>query len=248
MARLTDKVVLISGGARGIGEASARAMVAEGARVVLGDLLDDVGRALAHELGSFATYVHLDVTSPADWDAAVVAAESTYGRLDALVNNAGIVAFGGIDTLPQAQWDQVLAVNLTGVYHGMRAALPALKRALGGSIVNVSSTAGLKGYPSLAGYVASKWGVRGLTKAAALDLGKDKIRVNSVHPGFIRTPMTSGIEEDTHLVALDRTGEPIEVAQLILYLVSDESTFCTGAEFTADGGESAGTVANPPKR
>ena len=248
MARLKGKVALISGGARGLGAAHARAMIAEGAKAVIGDLLDAEGRALAKELGPSVTYVHLDVTKPADWDAAVATAVRTYGKLDVLVNNAGIVNFGPIETYTHADWDKVIAINLTGVFNGIKAAIPALKKTKGGSIINISSTAGIRGYPALPGYTAAKFGVRGLTKAVALDLGKFGIRVNSVHPGFIRTPMTRSIPEDTRHVAMDRTGDPTEVANLVLFLASDESSFSTGAEFVADGGETAGLAANPPKK
>jgi 3alpha(or 20beta)-hydroxysteroid dehydrogenase len=222
-------------------------MVAEGAKVVIGDLLDKDGEALAKELGPAAAYVHLDVTKPVDWEAAVATAVKTYGRLDVLVNNAGIANFGPIDEYSHADWEQVIAVNLTGTFNGIKAALPALKQAKGGSIINISSTAGIRGYPALPGYTAAKFGVRGLTKAVALDVGKYGIRANSVHPGVIRTPMTSEIPEDTRHVALDRTADPQEVANLVLFLASDESSFSTGAEFIADGGETAGLVANPSK-
>ena len=247
MPRLAGKVALISGGARGMGAAHARAMCAEGAKVVIGDLLDDEGRALASELGPSVTYVHLDVTNPADWDAAVETAVRAYGRLDVLVNNAGIANFGSIEDYTHDQWDKIIAINLTGVFNGIKAAVPALIRAGGGAIINISSTAGIRGYPALPGYTAAKYGVRGLTKAVALDVGKHGIRVNSVHPGVIRTPMTAEIPEDTGHVALDRVGEPEEVANLIVFLASDESPFCTGAEFIIDGGETAGMVTNPPK-
>jgi 3alpha(or 20beta)-hydroxysteroid dehydrogenase len=230
-----------------MGAAHARLMVAEGAKVVIGDLLDKDGEALAKELGPAAAYVHLDVTKPVDWEAAVATAVKTYGRLDVLVNNAGIANFGPIDEYSHADWEQVIAVNLTGTFNGIKAALPALKQAKGGSIINISSTAGIRGYPALPGYTAAKFGVRGLTKAVALDVGKYGIRANSVHPGVIRTPMTSEIPEDTRHVALDRTADPQEVANLVLFLASDESSFSTGAEFIADGGETAGLVANPSK-
>lgn len=247
MARLNNKVALISGGARGMGAAHAKAMIAEGAKVVIGDLLDDEGHALAKQLGPSVTYVHLDVTKPADWQAAVAAAVKTYGKLNVLVNNAGIANFGPITDYTHSDWDKIIAINLTGVFNGIKAAVPAMMQAKGGSIINISSTAGIRGYPSLPGYTAAKFGVRGLTKAVALDVGKHGIRVNSVHPGVIRTPMTTSIPEDTRHVALDRTADPVEIANLIVFLASDESSFSTGAEFIADGGETAGLVANPPK-
>lgn len=247
MARLNGKVTLISGGARGMGASHARAMIAEGAKVVIGDLLDTEGQALAKELGPSVTYVHLDVTKPTDWEAAVGTAVKTYGKLDVLVNNAGIANFGPIEEYTHADWDKIIAINLTGVFNGIKAALPAMRAARGGSIINISSTAGIRGYPALPGYTASKWGVRGLSKAVALDVGKYGIRVNSVHPGVIRTPMTDSIPEDTRHVAMDRTADAMELSNLVLFLASDESSFSTGAEFIADGGETAGLVANPPK-
>jgi 3alpha(or 20beta)-hydroxysteroid dehydrogenase len=159
------------------------------------------------------------------------------------VNNAGVARFGGIDTHSPADWDLQLAVNLTGTFNGMQAASPALRDAGGGAIVNVSSLAGMMGVAGLAGYVASKWGVRGLTKAAALDLARYNIRVNSVHPGFINTPMTSANPPSVEQMAMHRVGEPEEIANLIVFLASDESSFSTGAEFVADGGELAGNAA-----
>ncbi|MGI3224205.1 SDR family oxidoreductase [Streptomyces sp. GTA36] len=197
---------------------------------------------LAEKIGPSVTYVHLDVTDRDDWDAAVGTAVNSYGGLDVLVNNAGISIPGPIDVHEQAAWDKVIAVNLTGVFKSIQAAVPALKSSGRGSIINVSSVAGLVGVPVSPGYVATKFGVRGLTKAAALDLGKYGIRVNSVHPGFINTPLVVGLPVDAHDLALGRGGEPEEVAKLVVFLASDESSFSTGAEFTADGGETAGAV------
>lgn len=245
MGRLDGKVALISGGARGIGAAIARRFLDEGAAAVVGDVLDDDGAALVAELGDRVRYVHLDVTSPSGWDAAVNEAVTAYGGLSVLVNNAGIVNFGRIDEYPHEQWSRIIDVNLTGVFNGIKAAAPALAKAGASSIINVSSIAGLRGYENLAGYTASKFGVRGLTKAAALDLGRDGIRVNSVHPGVIQTPMTEGMTFDTGHVPLHRIGQPTEIAQLAVYLASEESSFVTGAEFVVDGGETAGTVVPP---
>jgi len=245
MGRLDGKVALISGGARGIGAAIARRFLDEGARVVVGDVLDEDGARLLAELGDGIRYVHLDVTRPADWDAAVSEAVTAFGGLSILVNNAGIVNFGRIDEYPHEQWTRIIEVNLTGVFNGIKAAAPALATAGSAAIINVSSIAGLRGYESLAGYTASKFGVRGLTKAAALDLGRDGIRVNSVHPGVIQTPMTEVMTFDTGHVPLHRIGQPTEIADLAVYLAADESSFVTGAEFVIDGGETAGTVATP---
>ncbi|MFD3925780.1 SDR family oxidoreductase [Streptomyces sp. NPDC058614] len=246
MSRLKEKVALVSGGAGGIGAAIARAVVVEGGQVVIGDLQDAEGQALAEAIGPAATYVHLDVTKPTDWESAVATAVDTYGRLNTLVNNAGIANFGPIDAYTHADWDAVIAVNLTGVFNGMKAAIPALKQATPASIVNMSSVNGLLGAPWVPGYVASKFGVVGLTKAAALDLGRYGIRVNSVHPGFITTPMTAGASPDLSQFALGRAGDPAEIARLVVFLASDESSFSTGAEFIADGGLLAGISGPPP--
>ncbi|MCH6229762.1 SDR family oxidoreductase [Microbacterium sp. CFH 31415] len=240
MARVAGKVALISGGARGMGASHARLLVDEGAKVVIGDLLDAEGEALAAELGDAVRYVHLDVTRYDDWQNAVEVALKEFGRLDVLVNNAGIANFGPIEEYTLDQWDTIIAINLTGVFYGIKAAIEPLKKSGKGSIINISSTAGIQGYEALPGYNAAKFGVRGLTKNAALDLGRYNIRVNSVHPGVIRTPMTDSLETPQNHVALHRVGEPIELSQLILFLASDESSFSTGAEFIADGGETAG--------
>ncbi len=223
-----------------MGASHARLLVAEGAKVVIADLLDDEGTALAAELGDAARYVHLDVTKYADWEAAVATAVSEFGGLDILVNNAGIANFGPIESYSLEDWDKVISINLTGVFYGTKAVIEPLKKSGAGSIINISSTAGLQGYEALPGYTAAKFGVRGLTKSTALDLGQYNIRVNSVHPGVIRTPMTEAIPSPQNHVALHRVGEPIELSNLILFLASDESSFSTGAEFVADGGETAG--------
>lgn len=240
MARVAGKVALISGGARGMGASHARLLVEEGARVVIADLLDAEGEALAVELGEAARYVHLDVTQYAEWQSAVDLAVAEFGGLDILVNNAGIANFGTIEEYTLEQWDKMIAINLTGVFYGIKAAVAPLKESGAGSIINISSTAGIQGYEALPGYNAAKFGVRGLSKNAALDLGRYNIRVNSVHPGVIRTPMTDELDTPQSHVALHRVGEPIELSNLVLFLASDESSFSTGAEFIADGGETAG--------
>jgi 3alpha(or 20beta)-hydroxysteroid dehydrogenase len=236
MGRVDDKVALISGGARGIGEADARLLVAEGAKVVIGDVRDDEGKALADELGDAARYVHLDVTEAEDWASAVATAVQEFGKLNVLVNNAGIANGSTLQQFDRGQWDRIIAVNLTGTFLGMQAAADALIAAGGGSIINVSSIEGIRGTPWAHGYVASKWGVRGLTKSVAMELAPHNVRVNSIHPGLIRTPLTAGIPEDMIQIPLGRAGDPIEVANFVLFLASDESSYATGAEFIMDGG------------
>ena len=246
MARLDGKVALVTGAARGIGAAIASEMAAQGAKVVIGDVLERDGEALAARIGPAARYVHLDVTKPQDWEAAVAAAVEAFGKLDVLVNNAGIANYGPIEAYSRADWDRIIAINLTGVFNGIKAAIPELINSGRGSIVNVSSIAGLRGEAGLPGYVASKWGVRGLTKAAALDLARYGIRVNSIHPGVVRTPLNAeGPQLATSHVAMDRVGDPREIASLAVFLASDESSFSTGSEFIADGGETAGMIRQP---
>ncbi|KAA8960509.1 glucose 1-dehydrogenase [Mycobacterium sp.] len=236
MGRVDGKVALISGGARGMGASHARVLVEEGASVVIGDILDDEGKALADELGNRARYVHLDVTEPGQWEAATAAAVQDFGKLNVLVNNAGIVALGQLRNFDVAKWQQVIDVNLTGTFLGMRAAVEPMIAAGGGSIINISSIEGLRGAPLVHPYVASKWAVRGLSKSAALELAPHNIRVNSVHPGFIRTPMTRHLPDDMVTVPLGRPGNSREVSTFVLFLASDESSYATGAEFVMDGG------------
>ncbi|QIS02616.1 glucose 1-dehydrogenase [Nocardia brasiliensis] len=240
MGRLSGKVALISGGARGMGAAHARALVAEDARVVLGDVLDEEGTAVAKELGDAATYVHLDVREPDEWQSAVAEAVQRYGALNVLVNNAGIANGNLLVDFDLAEWQRIIDINLTGTFLGMRAATPAMIEAGGGSIINISSVEGMRGSPGLHGYVASKFAVRGLTKSTALELAQYKIRVNSVHPGLITTPMTEGIPAEFLQIPLGRAAEASEVAALITFLASDESSYSTGAEFVIDGGLTVG--------
>jgi len=236
MGRVDNKVALITGGARGMGAADARMLVSEGAKVVIGDILDDEGTSLADDLGDGARYVHLDVTSAEEWAAAVETALSSFGKLNVLVNNAGIVQVAPLKTLDVARWQQVLDVNLTGPMLGTKAVIEPMIDAGGGSIINVSSIEGLRGAAYMHSYVASKWGLRGLTKSSALELAKHKIRVNSIHPGFIRTPMTKHLPDNTVQAPLGRPGTPDEVATFVVFLASDESSFSTGAEYVVDGG------------
>jgi 3alpha(or 20beta)-hydroxysteroid dehydrogenase len=247
MGRVAGKVVLVSGAARGQGEAEARLLAREGARVLIGDVLDEPGAKIAAELGDAAAYQRLDVRSPRDWERAVATAEQRFGRLDGLVNNAGISRSGTVEAMPLDDYLEVVNVNQVGCFLGMKAAIPALRRAGGGSIVNISSIAGLRGVAGMSAYCASKFAIRGMTKAAALELGHDGIRVNSVHPGTIDTPMVSGPEFASVDKAayfrkqpVPRIGTSQEVASLVLYLLSDESAFATGGEFVIDGGVMAG--------
>lgn len=244
MGRVDDKVALISGGARGIGAEDARLLVAEGAKVVIGDVRDDEGKALADELGDAARYVHLDVTEVDDWKAAVATAVDEFGKLNVLVNNAGIANGSSLQQFDRGQWDRIVAINLTGTFLGMQAVADAMIAAGSGSIINVSSIEGLRGTPWAHGYVATKWAVRGLTKSVAMELAPHNIRVNSIHPGLIKTPLTEGIPEDMIQIPLGRAGQPREVANFVLFLASDESSYATGSEFVMDGG----TVQNVPHK
>jgi 3alpha(or 20beta)-hydroxysteroid dehydrogenase len=241
--KLDGKVALISGGARGQGAAEARLFVAEGARVVIGDVLDDEGKAVADDLGDACAYTHLDVTDETSWADAVAFAETTFGPVSVLVNNAGILAFGALADMGLDEFRRIFAVNVDGVFLGMKTVTPSMAKAGGGSIVNISSTSGLVGLPLVGAYGASKWAVRGLTKSAAMELGSRGIRVNSVHPGGIDTPMIAGTSGDSAYykrLAVPRMGEPDEVARAVLFLASDESSYIAGAELAVDGGATCG--------
>ena len=240
--RLDGKTTLITGAARGQGAAAARRFVAEGARVIIADINDDAGKALADELGAAADYRHLDVGSEDEW--AQVTGE--LDRLDVLVNNAGVLHFSPLHKTTLADYERVIRINQIGTFLGMRSAVPLMKEH-GGSIVNVSSVEGLAAMPLLVAYSASKFAIRGMTKVAAVELGRKNIRVNSVHPGAIDTDMVKtalgGFEMDMTPVlkklALSRAGRPEEVANVVLFLASDESSYCTGGEFSVDGGAAA---------
>jgi 3alpha(or 20beta)-hydroxysteroid dehydrogenase len=258
MGRLDGKIAIVTGGARGQGEAEVRLFVHEGAKVVFGDVLDDLGEKVAADLGGAAVYVHHDVRDEDGWTALVAGAEERFGGVDALVNNAGVLDFGTLThETSLASYMRLVEINQVGVFLGMRAAIPAMLRRGGGSIVNISSTNGFSGYGGTIAYTASKFAVRGMTKTAALEYGKARIRVNSIHPGGIDTPMTrlddlgemTQADQDAMYgsFALGRAGQPEEIAKLALFLASDDSSYCTGAEFIADGGMLAGFV-NPYAR
>ncbi|MEU8899100.1 glucose 1-dehydrogenase [Nocardia sp. NPDC048505] len=239
MGRVNGKTVIITGGARGMGAAFARRLVAEGAAVVVTDVLVEEGKAVAAELGERALFLRLDVTDENAWQGVVAAAEEQFGPVSGLVNNAGIVHVDPIERLAEADFRKVLDVNQIGVFLGMKAVLGSMRRAGGGSIVNISSIGGIIAFSNILGYVASKWAVRGMTKAAAQEFGADGIRVNSVHPGVVATEMTDTSERSHSMVGdqpLARAAAPEELANLVLFLISDEAGYCTGSEFVADGG------------
>jgi 3alpha(or 20beta)-hydroxysteroid dehydrogenase len=248
--RLAGKVALITGASKGQGEAHARRFAAEGAGVVLADVLDERGERVAKEIGDAALYVHLDVSDESEWAAAVEAATSRFGKLDVLVNNAGVNHFATLCDTTTEDFMRVVNVNLLGCFLGIRTAAPAIIAAGGGSIVNVSSMNGLVGASWTGAYVATKFAIRGLTKTAAMELGPRGVRVNSIHPGAIDTDMAraglaaaraAGTDPMAKL-PLGRAGTVEEAASLALFLASDESSYSTGSEFVFDGGWTAGPV------
>jgi 3alpha(or 20beta)-hydroxysteroid dehydrogenase len=240
MPRLQDKIILITGSARGQGAAEARLFVREGARVVITDVLEQEGQALAAELGPAATFVRHDVTSETDWHTAIAAAQAM-GGLHGLINNAGIYQPKTLLETDTALFDRHFRINQLGPFLGMKLVVPLMEQSGGGAIVNVSSTAGLRGTPRAFAYGATKWALRGMTKAAALELAPRGIRVNSIHPGPIDTPMLlvrtpEQNRQRLESVPMKRMGTPDEVADLVLFLVSDESRYLTGSEIAIDGG------------
>lgn len=246
MGRVANKVVIVTGGASGIGEADCRALIAEGARVVITDVDEEKGEKLAGTLGSSALFVSHDVRDEVQWDNVISACASHHGRLDALVNNAGIVKVGTVEDTSLEMWRMVNEVDSTGVFLGCRAAIPLMKKSGGGSIVNISSIASLSGFPQHFAYVAAKGAVRAMTKSIAAHCAREghKIRCNTIHPGGIATPMFAGATRDTggktgranKPAGSAPIGEPEDVANMVVYLVSDESKFVNAAEFVIDGG------------
>ncbi|MCP3856755.1 MAG: glucose 1-dehydrogenase [Actinomycetia bacterium] len=242
--RLQNKVALITGGARGQGATEARQFVAEGAELMITDVLDGEGQALAAELGEAVVYRHQDVTDEAGWAATVGAAVERWGRLDVLVNNAGILKILPMTETSLDDFESVMGVNSTGVFLGMKAVADVMKAQGSGSIVNISSVAGLRGVGSQFAYAASKWAVRGMSRSAAVELAPHDIRVNSVHPGIIDTPMLDHYDDANRarvqaLIPLGRETGPDAVAELVTWLASDASSYCTAGEFIIDGGMSA---------
>ena len=238
--RLAGRTAIITGGARGQGAAHGRRLAEEGAAVILGDILEDLGEAHARELRAEGHDVHfrrLDVTAPADWSAAVEAAEARYGRLDVLVNNAGAVRVAPIIDETDDGWLQTFAVNTTGVFYGMRAAIPALCRSGGGSIINIASIYGPVGAPGYVAYTASKGAVLAMTKVAALEHARDGIRANAICPGPVRTPMSEQEgDASVDVTPLRRRAEPEEISAAVAFLASDDAVYITGAELAVDGG------------
>lgn len=245
--RLLGKVAIITGGARGMGEATARTFVAEGAKVLIADVLQAEGEALARELGANARFFHLDISQEEGWQAALASAEELFGPVNVLVNNAAINRFRSILDTDKATFQKVLDINVIGTFLGLRIVGGAMVRRRAGSIVNISSVDGLRGANGYVAYVTSKWGVRGMTKAAALEFGPRGVRVNSVHPGGVFTVMGNPtgvsreeVNKDYGSVPLQRVGLPEEIAQASLFLASDAASYICGAELAVDGGWSAG--------
>lgn len=251
MGRLQDKVAIVTGAARGQGEATARLFAAEGARVVLTDVLTQEGREVARALGDRAMFLEHDVTDEAAWATVVNETLDRFGQVDVLVNNAAVSLFAPLMDTSKADFDRVLSINLIGCFLGMKAVVPTMQAARRGSIVNISSVNGLRGTVGMSAYDAGKWAVRGMSKAVALELAPHGIRVNTVHPGAIDTPMLNpgnaldtGKMAKTFGIAFGRVGRPDEVAQASLFLASDDASYISGAELAVDGTWSAGLLTN----
>jgi 3alpha(or 20beta)-hydroxysteroid dehydrogenase len=236
---LTGKVALITGGARGQGAAEAELFVAEGATVVISDVLDDEGRATADRIGAACRFEHHDVTDEEGWEALVADVVAAHGRLDVLVNNAGIFEVQRLAATSLDDWNRMVAINQTGVFLGLKNGGIPMRDHGSGSIINISSIAGMMGTATSHAYGATKWAVRGMTKSAAAEFAGDGVRVNSVHPGIVETPMLESFGEALPMVKeripMGRTAEPAEVGNLVLFLASDEASYCSGHEFVVDG-------------
>jgi 3alpha(or 20beta)-hydroxysteroid dehydrogenase len=245
VSRLAGKIAIVTGGAQGQGAEIARQFVAQGAKVAIADVADDLGQPLADELGDSAFFRHHDVSDEDSWTALVAEVEERYGPVNVLANNAGILRFGEIEKMTKDEYLALVHVNQLGTFLGMRAVARTMRKNGGGSIINSSSVEGLAGMASLTGYVATKWAIRGMTKAAAMELGPKQIRVNSIHPGMIDTPMTrphggdAAMEFGASRVPLRRVGYPTDIAPLYVFLASDESSYINGAEIAIDGGVTA---------
>jgi 3alpha(or 20beta)-hydroxysteroid dehydrogenase len=240
---LDGKVAFVTGGARGQGEAEVRLLASAGAQVVVADVLDDLGAAVAEDIGPNARFVHLDVRSPEEWERAVAEAVEHFGPITTLVNNAGVLHGGSVISTTLEAYRAVIDVNQVGCFLGMHTVAPVMKQNGGGSIVNIASTAALTGLGNMVAYTASKWAIRGMTKAAAVELGRYGIRVNAVMPGSVRTAMlddTVGNADTSSFAPLGRPAEPEEIAEVVLFLASDAASYCTGHEIVADGGMLAG--------
>lgn len=244
MGKLEGKVVVITGGARGQGAEYARLFVKEGAKVVISDILIDLGEALSKELGENVRFAEHDIRNANDWDNVISLAESTFGPVNILVNNAGVDLFKKIEDTTEADYKRVIEINQVGPFLGMKAVLPSMKKAGIGSIVNISSISGLRGEYGFVAYDSSKFAITGMTKTAAQEFAEHNIRVNSVHPGPTQTPMLESQDEIENFimnlkVPMNRIGSPAEIAKLVLFLASDDSSYSTGSEFVADGGITA---------
>ena len=245
--RFSEQIVMITGAIGGLGAAMARAFASDGATVVVTGRKQAQGIALANEIGAGALFAPLDVTDEGSWRTAIEEIEQQRGPLSVLINNAAYLAVGGVESVPLAQWHAVIETNLTGAFLGIRAAAPSMRKAGGGSIVNISSIAGLHGTPGLAAYGASKWGIRSLTRTAAYELARDNIRVNSVHPGIIDTPLAYDPKTGEELVRVDHFAIPRmasvdEIVRYVLFVASIDAAFSTGSEFVADGGFALGPI------
>ena len=245
---LAGRCAIVTGAARGQGAAHARALAAEGAQVVLTDVLDDLGAKVAEGIGASARYVHLDVSSESGWADAVETAISAFGPVRVLVNNAGVLIRGSLESARLEDWDLTFSVNVRGAFLGMRAVLDSMRAAGGGSVVNISSNAGMLGTKNALAYVTSKWAIRGMTKAAAAELGQYGIRVNSIHPGAVATPLLTGdglteeafVERGKDRLAIPRFADPEEISPAVVYFASDLSGYATGSELLVDGGWTTG--------